>query len=121
MKKIVVLEPYVLCKKIELQDKVGSIIIPGQEERVSTIKKVVATSTAANHRNIRVGDIVVTRAPQYPVLPVSLTENDQVPHAGENVDSVELIDPAQILALYREDDDKEEVVEVEVEETNEGE
>jgi len=105
MKKIVVLEPYVLCQKIELQNKVGSVFIPGQDEKVSTIKKVVATSIAAEHRNIRVGDIVVTRAPQYPTLPVNLTEDDQVPHEGENVITVELIDPQQIVALYREEEE----------------
>jgi len=117
MKKINIVEPYVLCERIELQNKVGSIIIPGQEDKVSAIRKVVQASVQAGHRNIQVGDIVVTRNIQYPMFPEHLTEDDQVPHEADGVTSYELIDPAQIVAIYRDEDEKEE----QEEESSEGE
>ena len=102
MKKIVPMDPQILCEKIDLQSQVGDFIIPGQAERVSAIRKVVDVSPAALKRNIEIGDIVVTRGIQYPKIPSYLTENDEVPF--DTKDSVEILDVSQIIAVYKEEE-----------------
>ncbi len=101
MKKVIPMDPQILCRKIELQSQVGSFILPGQEDKVSAIRKVVETSPAAEKRNISVGDIVVTRGIQYPHVPTYLTEDDEVPFHSEN--SVEILDISQVIAVYKEE------------------
>ena len=104
MKMIVPMDPQILCDKVELQSQVGDFIIPGQEDRVSAVRKVVAVSPAAKQKNINVGDIVLTRSIQYPKIPRFLTENEEVPFDTE--DSVEIMDVAQIIAVYRDEEEE---------------
>ena len=101
MKKIVPMDPQILCVKIELQSQVGKFIIPGQDEKISAVRKVVGVSSAAEKRNISEGDIVVTRGIQYPHIPKYLTENDEVPFRTD--DTVEILDVSQIIAVYKEE------------------
>lgn len=105
MKRVVPMDPQILCRKIELQSQVGQFILPGQEDKISAIRKVVEVSPAAEKRNISIGDIVVTRGIQYPHIPAYLTENDEVPFHSE--DSVEILDVSQIIAVYKEEEETE--------------
>jgi len=99
MREIIPAEPFILCKRMKLQEKIGEIFIAGQEDKTSTVKLVVKISNAARQRNIMEGDVVVTRQPRYPELPVALTETDEVPYDSE--DTVEIVDPCQVIAIYR--------------------
>lgn len=106
MKRIVPMDPQILCAKIELQNQVGAFFIPGQEDKVSAIRKVIDVSPAAKKRNISIGDIVLTRGIQYPKIPSFLTDDDQVPFNTE--DSVEILDVAQVIAVYKDEKIEEE-------------
>lgn len=100
MKQIIPMDPNVLCKKVDLQNKIGEIIIPGQEEKKSAVRKIIAVSPMAEKRGIQVGDIIVTRQAVYAELPECLTEQDELPYDTD--EKVEIIDVSQIIALYRE-------------------
>lgn len=110
MKKIVPMDPQILCVKIELQCQVGRFVLPGQDAKISAIRKVVGVSPAAEKRNVSIGDIVVTRGIQYPHIPTYLTENDEVPFRSE--DSVEILDVSQIIAVYKEENENKEKVDL---------
>ena len=101
MKRIVPMDPQILCKKIDLQKEIKGILLPGQEGKVSQIRKVLAVSKSAESKNIAVGDIVVTRSIQYPVIPLELTENNEVPYDAD--ESVEILDCSQVIALYKDE------------------
>lgn len=95
-------EPFMLCKPISLQQKIGEIIIPGMEEKKCSLKKVVKASASANARGINDGDIVVTKQVLYLSMPTQLTENDEFPFTTKDIETLELIDPAQVIAKYSE-------------------
>ena len=58
-------EPFMLCKPISFQQKVGEIIIPGTENKKCALKKVIKASSTANSRGINEGDIIVTKQSLY--------------------------------------------------------
>ena len=103
MKKVIPMDPQILCVKIELQSVVGKIVIPGQDEKVSAVRRVIGVSPMAEQRKISIGDIVVTRGIQYPHIPTYLTEDDEVPYRSE--DSVEILDVSQVIAVYKEEEE----------------
>lgn len=106
MKELYPAEPNMLCEKVNLQSAVGKIILPGSEDKVSRVRVVLKTSKAAQNRGIEEGDIIVLRSIQgYPQMPVNLTEDDEVPIEGQAVKTVEVIDPAQVIATYKESDE----------------
>lgn len=107
MKQLRPIEPMLLCKRVPLQDKVGQIIIPGSDDKISTIAVVIKNSNSAKQRGVEEGDIIVTRQSKYLELPVYLTEDDQVPLNDDN--SLEIIDPTQIVAIYRSEEKEKDV------------
>lgn len=108
MKRIRPIEPFVLCERVELQDKIKELFIPGQEDKNSPMRRVVFLSQSAHGKGVKTGDIVVTRQNKYLELPIYLTEDDQVPYQLEDTDKLEIIDPSQIIAIYREEKEEEE-------------
>lgn len=106
MKTIIPAEPFILCKKLDHQLEVKKLVIPGQEDKTSCLKRVVKVSNAAKNRNIQQGDIVLTRAPQYLLVPTHLTANDEVPYNTGQEEAVEIVDPSQVIAVYREENNE---------------
>ena len=100
MKILYPVEPQILSQRVKLQDTINGIVIPGRDEKVSSVGKVIKTSVVAKNRGIEEGDYVVTRSPSYPTFPVCLTDNDEVPYDADI--QLEVIDPSQIIAIYRE-------------------
>jgi co-chaperonin GroES (HSP10) len=100
MKRLVPLDPNVLCKRVEIQSEVSSgIIIPGQENKRGFVRKVVEVCPMAEQRHVAVGDIVVTRTPIFQELPTLLSDGDQIPFSQK--ENVELVDLGQIIAVYK--------------------
>lgn len=101
MKSIIPLEPYILCKKLDHQSKINKLFISGQENKTSCLRRVYKVSECVRTKNILVGDIILTKQPQYLTVPVYLTEDDRVPYTSEDI--VEIVDPSQIIGIYREE------------------
>ena len=99
MKKLTSIDPFILCERVKRQDQILSLILVNQDDKMTTIRKVVNTSPTAKVRGIENGDIVVTRINKFQELPISLTEDDEVPF--DTNATLEIVDPALVVAIYK--------------------
>ena len=108
MQQIIPMDPQILCVKIKLQSKVGALFITGQDERVSCIRRVISVSDVAKKKGIAPGDIVFTRNLQYPIAPIRLTVDEEVPYYDAHY--VEVLDVSQITAIYKDTEEDDEAI-----------
>ncbi len=115
MKELVPTNPNMLCQQVPIQTALGNLELAVGNQEANHVRKVIKTSQAAEDRGIVVGDLVVTRGGQFPEMPRFLTSDDEVPVRAD--ETYEILDPAQVVAIYRTIENPEDLIEQEAKET----
>lgn len=103
MKKVQPINPKILVERVELSTETESgIILPGNENMHTVVSKVVKVSEAAIQRGIKEGDFVITQSQKNLQVPAFIQDDNKVDF---NADTFEIVDPAQIIAVYRDEDE----------------
>jgi co-chaperonin GroES (HSP10) len=95
-----------LVERVKLQDKVGKLIIPGRTDKVTNVAKVIVSQGQALVHGIKAGDIITTKDAQYLSYPIMLTDEGLVPYDADI--NLEIVDLANVIAVYREKTEDEE-------------